>query len=47
LRQEARIFRGCATVAAFDAKGERIVTASAGAAHIWDTNTGEPVGKPL
>ena len=34
--------------AAFDPKGERVVTASGDkTARIWDARTGEPIGKPL
>jgi WD40 repeat protein len=34
--------------ATFDAKGERVVTASDDkTARIWDARTGEPIGKPL
>jgi len=34
--------------AAFDPKGERVVTASWDkTARIWDARTGEPIGKPL
>ena len=34
--------------AAFDPKGERVVTASWDkTARIWDANTGEPIGNPL
>jgi len=34
--------------AAFDPKGERVVTASLDmTARIWDVRTGEPIGKPL
>ena len=35
-------------VAAFDPKGERVVTASWDhTARIWDANTGEQIGEPL
>ena len=34
--------------ATFDAKGERVVTASSdNTARIWDARTDEPIGKPL
>src|SRR5208282_4679278 len=34
--------------AAFDPRGERVMTASADkTARIWDAHTGEPIGKPL
>jgi hypothetical protein len=43
MRHQDRVY-----AATFDAKGERVVTASFdNTARIWDARTGEPIGKPL